>query len=185
MTAFKSADNTETDKFLRMSLNLALTCLLLVFTGLGFVGFRTNYDEYTAGLAPTSTTIAFPVIEQVAIGDGLVDDGIGKWWVVNKSSSFILKNENSGPRTFELSLNVGRPPCQGEVLLAYRIRDILKEAKISGENLNTKIPVRIQLNGSSFIKIPIEISSSGCTVDNDPRVFYASIQVDVLTDPAS
>ena len=185
MTESKSPDRIDMDNFLRRSLNLALICILLVFTGLGFVGFRTNYDEYTAGLAPTSTIIAFPVVEQVAIGDGLVDDGIGMWWVVNKSSSFILKNDTSGPRVFDLLLKVGHPPCQGEVLLTYRIGDVLKKAVVTRENPSIQIPMKIRLSGLSFIKIPIEISSSGCTVENDPRIFYSSIQVDVLTDPAS
>ena len=185
MKANESTKNNELDSFQRRSLNLALVCLLLVFTGLGFVGFRTNYDQYTAGLAPTSTTIAFPVIEQVAIGDGMANDGLGWWWVVDKSSSFILRNDNSGPRVFELSLKVGPSPCQDQVSLTFRIRNVLKEVVLTREVPHIKLPMKILLNGSSFLKIPIEISSSGCTVDNDPRTFFASIQVTVLTDRAS
>jgi len=155
---------------------LVLSCALLVVVIAAGV--------FTGGKTPTElrplNTSTIPNSKNVVLGfsSGLANDfgqALGDRWIIAEESNITLENKTNQDSVNFISMNFGLGLCQTTRTLTISYLGTEFRRTISRDQSIEAISLRILLPKKSFLLVSLRINGVGCTILNDPRVFFGSL----------
>ncbi len=171
-------------QFVKFTALLCISGLILsTFSGVLWDNFSSIRGQKTSSVASMPKDLAEVAPISFRALSGATSDFEADpmfWWIWNNTAAFELSNTSNESRIVSLNLSLGQNPCGFRAVGNLSFRNAVQEL-VPGKSLS----LDITMEGKSSLIFPLSVTSFGCAIESDPRVFVASLTSSISSSTLS